>query len=130
MPDRTKPKQHTAVDEFRTPEFARELGLITPTLEHEVGITRDDLASLLLLDSMRGFGPLKFKELHEAGLRPIDVLLEPVKLPIPGKRGDAFREAISGLHGDARDLAQARARTPAPGSHRHLRRPSLPGQRL
>ncbi len=64
---------------------------------------------MLLLESVRGFGPQKFRELHEADLRPIDVLLEPAKLPTRGKRGDTFRQEIGALNGDARDLAQARA---------------------
>ena len=99
----------TPADEFAGPEFARELALVTPELERRVGIDRDDLASLLLLEVVKGFGPQKFKELHEAGLRPIDVLLEPERLPTAGKRGDAFRDAIRRIDAATRHLALARA---------------------
>jgi DNA protecting protein DprA len=118
MTDRTTPAQQPDTEESR----AREFALVTPMLEHEVGITREDLASLLLLESVRGFGPQKFKELHEAGLAPKDVLLEPVKLPTAGKRGDAFREAIVGLDDGARDLAQARAVRQLVRAHEHKAR--------
>jgi DNA processing protein len=96
-------------DEFSGPEFARELAQVTPELERQVGITRDDLASLLLLEGLRGFGPQKFKELHDAGLRPVDVLLEPSRLPTTGKRGDAFRKALHAIDAADRNVAQARA---------------------
>jgi DNA protecting protein DprA len=106
-----KPDQstRTAADEFSGPDFARELALITPELEQEVGVTRDGLASMLLLEGLKGFGPQKFKELHVAGLRPIDVLLEPQLLPTAGKRGDAFREALRAIDAADRNVAQARA---------------------
>lgn len=122
MPDQAKAAHPSEADEFRTPEFARELALITPALEQEVGVSRDDLASLLLLEGVRGFGPGKFKELHDADLRPIDVLLEPSKLPTPGKRGDAIREAIAALEGPARELAQARAVRQLVRAHEHRAR--------
>ena len=106
MPDQTKPTRRTPQEDLR---FERERALITTALEAEVGVTRDDLASLLLLESVRGFGPQKFKELHEAGLRPIDVLLEPQRLPTAGVRGETFRKAIAALDGETRDVVQARA---------------------
>jgi DNA processing protein len=109
MADQPTPRRRAEADEFATPEFARELAMVTPALEQTVGITQDDLASLLLLETVRGFGPQKFKELHDAGLRPIDVLLEPGRLPTPGKRGDTFRDALTELDSEARNLAQARA---------------------
>jgi DNA processing protein len=119
MTDPVKPAQRRGSANFGTAEFARELALITPTLEHQVGITKEDLASLLLLESVRGFGPQKFKELEEAGLRPVEVLLDPVKLPTPGKRGDAFRAAIGALDGETRELAQARAVRQLVRAHEH-----------
>lgn len=82
---------------------------ITPSVIRSVGIGVDDLASIYLLETIRGFGPQKFKELHEARVRPSEVLLEPQLLPTRGKRGDAFRAAISGLDPSARELAHARA---------------------
>ncbi len=109
MADADTPTTSLAADEFSGPDFARELALVTPSLEREVGITRDDLASLLLLEGVKGFGPQKFKELHLAGLRPIDVLLEPQRLPTLGKRGDTFRAALAAIDPADRNVAQARA---------------------
>src|SRR5436309_6053587 len=109
MPDPPPDPSPTPAKAAADEAFQRELALVTPDLERSVGVDQADLASLLLLESVRGFGPQKFKELHEAGLRPIDVLLQPMKLPTPGKRGEGFRKAIGALDGEARDLAQARA---------------------
>src|SRR4051794_20188412 len=103
-------------------ELERELAMVTPAVEREVGITKDDLASLLLLESVRGFGPQKFQDLHEAGLRPIDVLLEPDRLPVGGKRGDTFRQGIRALDEHARELAQARAVRQLVRAHEHQAR--------
>ncbi len=86
-----------------------ELAQVTAALEHDVGISRDDLTSLILLESLKGFGPQKFKDLHRAGLRPIDVLREPQLLPTPGKRGERFRQALRELDAADRNVAQARA---------------------
>lgn len=86
-----------------------EFDQLSPEAEREVGITVDEFASVLLLDTVRGFGPQKFKELHEASLRPIDVLLEPQRLPTAGKRGQGFRDWIAALGGDVREQARARA---------------------
>ena len=96
--------------------------MVTPEVEHDVGTSKDDLASLFLLESVRGFGPQKFKDLHEAGLRPIDVLLEPDRLPMGGKRGDTFRQAIRTLDEHDRELAQARAVRQLVRAHEHQAR--------
>lgn len=122
MAEQTKPKDPPQVEDFSGAEFARELALVTPALEGEIGVTRDELASLFLLETVRGFGPQKFKELHQAGIRPIDVLLEPSRLPTPGKRGDTFRRAIAAIDGHARDLSQARAVRQLVRAHEHKAR--------
>lgn len=90
-------------------ELAEERARVTPALESQVGISRDDLASYLLLDSVKGFGPQKFKELNQASLRPIDVIREPERLRVPGKRGQTFREALAKFGPEERDLADSRA---------------------
>jgi DNA processing protein len=61
------------------------------------GIALADLSALYLLSSVRGFGPQKFKQLHESKLTPSKVLHDPSLLPFGGKRGDTFREAVSQL---------------------------------
>jgi hypothetical protein len=62
--------------------------------ESELGITVKDLANIYVLESIRGFGPQKFKELHEAKVRVGDVVTDRAKLPIKGKRGDERRGKI------------------------------------
>jgi DNA protecting protein DprA len=61
------------------------------------GISLADLSALYLLSSVKGFGPQKFKQLHENKLKPTQILQDPSILHFRGKRGDTFREAISQL---------------------------------
>jgi hypothetical protein len=77
----------------------RDLGL--PTVEA--------LAAVFALESVKGFGPQKFREVHDAGLTASDVLTTSSRLTIKGKRGEAFRAEIQKLDGEAQDKARARA---------------------
>lgn len=61
------------------------------------------LATYMALDSVPQFGPQKFREVIDAGLSPGDVVDEPSKLPIGGKRGDSFRSAIADFGKKERD---------------------------
>jgi DNA processing protein len=86
-----------------------EEGRITPEVVAHVEMDIEEMTALLLLDGIKGFGPQKFKELHLAGLEPRAVLEEPGLLPIPGKRGDAFRAELTRLGEDDRVQARGRA---------------------
>lgn len=55
------------------------------------------LAHTYALEAVKGFGPQKFRELHERGLTASEVLADPSQLPIGGKRGDTFRAEIARL---------------------------------
>jgi DNA protecting protein DprA len=90
-------------------QAARDLAAMTPEVFERVGISHEDLTSLLLLDTIKGFGPQKYKDVYAAGLRPIDVLLEPQTLPIAGKRGDSFQQALAAIDEEAKALAAQRA---------------------
>ena len=68
-----------------------------------------ELESIYALDSIRQFGPQKFKQLHEAGLDPADVLEDHTLLPIGGKRGEQFSSEISAMPDEVRTTARARA---------------------
>jgi len=59
--------------------------------------TSADLAATYALESVKQFGPQKFREVRDSGLTPTDVLADPTRLPIGGKRGDAFRVEITRL---------------------------------
>lgn len=62
-----------------------------------VGVAVEDLTALYALDSIKGFGPQKFKELHQAGLTAGDVLDRPELLPTRGKTGTSFRSELEKL---------------------------------
>jgi len=81
-----------------TPVDAKQLS----RAEAELGIKSEDLASLYLLESIRGFGPQKFKEIHGANVRVAEILKDPGRLPIEGKRGEAFRAALKGITEETR----------------------------
>jgi len=49
----------------------------TSALKPDSGLRVDDLAALYVLDGISGFGPQKFKQLHDEGLRPRDVIERP-----------------------------------------------------
>lgn len=53
---------------------ARTTPEIDAEAERLVGVSVEDLTALYLLDSLRGFGPQKFKELWQANLRASDVV--------------------------------------------------------
>lgn len=53
-----------------------------------------ELAAVYALESIKGFGPQKFREITAAGMTAMDVLQAPGELPITGRRGEAFRQAL------------------------------------
>ncbi len=57
-------------------------------------INEKSLADLYLLDSVKGFGPQKFKALFDAGIEPGEVLADPQRLPVEGKVGEKLRDHL------------------------------------
>lgn len=55
------------------------------------------LAHTHALESVKGFGPQKFRELRDRGLTASEVFADPSRLPTGGKRGDKFRAEIASL---------------------------------
>src|SRR5215211_4979239 len=55
------------------------------------------LAHTHALEAVKGFGPQEFREVYERGLSASEVLADPSRLPIGGKRGDKFRAEIARL---------------------------------
>jgi DNA protecting protein DprA len=82
---------------------------ISAEAEQQAGVTLEDLTDLFILESVKQFGPQKFKELHEAKIRPRDVLVSPDILPMKGKRVDMFRTEISSIADETRDNCRRRA---------------------
>ncbi|MXX18161.1 MAG: hypothetical protein F4X03_12980 [Dehalococcoidia bacterium] len=55
-----------------------------------VGISVDDLTALYRLESIRGFGPQKFKQLAVAGVSCTEVVADPARLPFRGRIGQSI----------------------------------------
>lgn len=73
---------------------------VQPTLEH--------LTALYMLQSVPGFGPIKFRVLHDAGIEPQFALNNPEKLPFSGRTGEKLCQGIGTLRKN--DLIQCQAR--------------------
>ncbi len=54
----------------------------------------DDLAHIYVLDSLKGFGPQKFKWLYELKVPPKEVVRRPAILADLGKRGEPIRKQL------------------------------------
>src|SRR4051794_31166862 len=72
-------------------------------------LTTDLLADLYVLDSLKGFGPQKFKALKEASLQPGDILRSPNLLPIGGKTGDQIRAQLRNVPGSTYEECRTRS---------------------
>ena len=70
----------------------------------------EELTSIFELEAVKGFGPQKFKELHENGISPADLLARPRELQRFGKRGEDFKSQIEAAGPSGRELARQRAR--------------------
>ena len=68
----------------------------------------EPLAALYALERVSGFGPVKFREMHEAQVDPEDAIRSPNLLPFAGRTGEKIRAAIRDL--SAADLSSARSR--------------------
>ena len=66
------------------------------------------LEALYALQRVSGFGPVKFRLLHEAGIEPSAVLERPEILPFKGRTGDKLRRGIGRL--SVTDLTAVRTR--------------------
>jgi DNA processing protein len=60
-------------------------------------VSLDELAAIFALESVKGFGPQKFKEVYLAGVPPVEALEDPSRIPLGGKRGDQLKTAIGGV---------------------------------
>ena len=57
----------------------------------------DRLAATYVLERVSGFGPVKFREMHDAGVDPQVAIENPDRLPFRGRTGDKLRSAIRTL---------------------------------
>lgn len=70
----------------------------------------DKLSDIFTLEAVKGFGPQKFKELHESGVLPSEVLTRPAQMQRFGKRGQDFRKQIEAMKPSDREKARERAK--------------------
>ena len=68
----------------------------------------DRLAALYVLERVSGFGPIKFREMHEAQVDPQEAVRSPNSLPFGGRAGEKIRAAIRDL--SSADVSSARER--------------------
>ena len=55
------------------------------------------LAAIYVLERVSGFGPVKFREMHDAGVEPKIAIEAPDRLPFRGRTGDRLRSMIGRL---------------------------------
>ena len=67
------------------------------------------LAALYALNRVSGFGPVKFRLMHEAGVDPREALKHPEALPLTGRMGSKLKHAVEALPRGELDAARARA---------------------
>lgn len=67
------------------------------------------LAALFTLGSINGFGPGKFKLVHQNGMSPESILDDPNLLPVSGKVGEKLRVQLKSLSKDTYRKCEERA---------------------
>ena len=85
----------------------REEPEVSPSVER--GPTADRLGALYVLERVAGFGPVKFREMHGAGVDPRAAIENPDRLPFPGRTGDKLRAAIRVLSDSDVEAGRSRA---------------------
>lgn len=73
-----------------------------PDMEAAVGVSLAQLAAFYAFDRVKGFGPQKYKQLHEEGVELASILEDPQSLRMSGKRGDAFRAQLQQITSEVR----------------------------
>ena len=86
-----------------------EATLRSEGVEERLRLSVDDLAAILAVEAVKGFGPQKFRELYDSGVEPADVISSPSRLPTKGARGEVFRKALAAITGDDMRMYRARA---------------------
>lgn len=68
----------------------------------------DRLGALYVLERVSGFGPVKFRAMHDAGIDPRMAIENPDTLPFSGRTGEKLRRGIAAI--SENDLAAGRLR--------------------
>lgn len=74
----------------------------------------EELAAWLLLSSVKGLGPQAAAAIHEAGLKPVEIIKNPETYPVRGRRAEGVVKEMRSLtdkeHASARKFAQSQLR--------------------
>ena len=81
------------------------------------GPEADRLGALYALERVSGFGPAKFRALHEAGIDPAAALEQPDVLPFKGRTGEKLRRGIESLSPAELDAVHTRANDQVERAH-------------
>ena len=66
--------------------------------QHQTAFPRkEQLGALYVLERVSGFGPVKFRAMHDAGIDPRAVIENPDTLPFSGRTGEKLRRGIAAL---------------------------------
>lgn len=88
-------------------------GTIAPSDHWRVtGRNRSDmelLTSFFVLNSVKGFGPVRFRKAWQMGLSPSDIWKNPSSYSFEGKRDRKILKQLEDLSGEAVDTAESRA---------------------
>lgn len=96
-----------------------DLELVTPAVEEAVGVTLAALTHIFVLDALKGFGPQKFKALHDHGVEPEAAVRTPQLLPVSGATGEQLKRALGAVTPEERTLARERAARQLAVAHEH-----------
>ena len=79
--------------------MGRKMNLV----EEDREISVEKLASLYALEQVKGWGPVKFRTIHQAGLTPSAAIQNPSLLPIKDKIGEKLQRELSEITPDRID---------------------------
>ena len=72
-------------------------------------VSQRQLAAIYVLDSIRGFGPVKFRQLDRAGIEPEEVVHNPERIPLKGATKEKIVKQIRALPTSTIEDCESRA---------------------
>jgi DNA processing protein len=102
-------RSERSAHQARNAHAADERILRAESVEERLHLSADDLAAYLAVESIKGFGPQKFRELYETGLTPAEIVASPTLLQLKGSRTEGFQRALEGIVRDGMQTYRERA---------------------
>ena len=79
----------------------------------------EELGALFALEGVPGFGPVKFRDMRQAGVDPGMAIRRPDRLPFGGRIGEKLRAGIRNISREQKEAAFARAAEQIRRAHRY-----------